>query len=201
MTIQPYDAFRYYMAIKLHFESKTYDALKYNFKSSATPNSFFKRKDKYFFAKIAKKFAEVPDMVNYYVSNFLHDKKWVGEMLDSGDDIYTSWKAYHESLRYRFGEDLDVMVNFCDDNSIKFDDLFVVTDGGHPPIVQLLLQQDIHVESVIILEKMLGFVKRLDKTITETIIWPELSEKIRKTKSFVSVNMEPLKKLVVAKFA
>lgn len=201
MTIQPYDAFRYYMAIKLHFESKTYCALKYNFKSSATPNSFFKRKDKYYFAKVAKKFTEVQDMINYYVSNFTHDKKWVGEMLESGDDIYTSWKAYHESLRYRFGEDLDVLVNFCDANNCKFDNLFAVSNGGYPPIIQLLLQEDIRLETVIILDKMLGFVKRLDKTVTDTIIWPDLSEKIKKAESFVSVDLTPLRKMVVKKFA
>ena len=49
----PFESYKLYNALKLHFESK-YDAVKYNYKTSVTPNSFFKRKDKYFFAKLAK---------------------------------------------------------------------------------------------------------------------------------------------------
>jgi hypothetical protein len=52
--MDPFESYKLYNALKLHFESG-YDAVKYNFKSNVTPKSFFNRKDKYFFAKLAKK--------------------------------------------------------------------------------------------------------------------------------------------------
>ena len=54
--MEPFDAYKYYMAIKLHFESDSYDAPKYNFKTSISPQSFWKRRDKYHFAKLSRKF-------------------------------------------------------------------------------------------------------------------------------------------------
>ena len=202
MAIQPYDAYSYYMAIKLHFERDGYDALKYNFKSSATPNSFLGRKDKYHFAKIAKKFTQTKDLVEFYVSNFSRGSKWVGDMLEDGDVHYMAWKKYSDSMKYRFTNDIDTMVNYVDMKGIKFDDLFITdTDSAHPHIVKLLLQEDISLETVVILEKMLGFTKRLNKTITETLVWPELSKKIVKMTPFVIVDIPSMKKIVLDKFA
>ena len=52
--MDPFEVYKLYNALKLHFEQDSYDAIKYNFKSNVTPQSFFKRKDKFFFAKLAK---------------------------------------------------------------------------------------------------------------------------------------------------
>ena len=53
--IDPFDSYKMYNALKLHFETDGYDAIKYNYKSNASPKAFMRRKDKYFFAKLAKK--------------------------------------------------------------------------------------------------------------------------------------------------
>tara|TARA_B110000503_G_scaffold116592_1_gene175883 strand:- start:1537 stop:2151 length:615 start_codon:yes stop_codon:yes gene_type:complete len=203
IMIQPYDAYSYYMAIKLHFELDSYDALKYNFKSSATPKAFFARKDKYYFAKLAKKFVESKDLVAYYVSNFVRGSKWVGDMLENGDDNYNAWRKYSDALTYRFSEDIDTLVDYINKKEIKFDDLFLSSNdsGQHPPIIRLLLQEDVSLETVVLLEKILGFVKRLDKNITETLLWPEMSLKIRKYKPFVNADLMALKKIVLKRLA
>ena len=54
----PYESYKLYNALKLHFETDSYDAIKYNFKTSIKPQSFFNRKDKYFFAKLAKTYGK-----------------------------------------------------------------------------------------------------------------------------------------------
>ena len=203
IMIQPYDAYSYYMAIKLHFERDSYDALKYNFKSSATQKSFMVRKDKYHFAKISKKFVDSKELVAYYVSNFVRGSKWVGDMLEHGDENYNAWKRYSESMTYRFTSDIDVLVDYIEGKELKFDDLFLTTEdgGSHPPIIRLLLQEDVSLETVVLLDKMLGFTKRFDKTISETLVWPDLSMRIRKYKPFVNADLEALKKIVRNKFA
>ena len=59
----PFESYKLYNALKLHFETDGYDAIKYHFKTSVKPTSFFKRKDKFFFAKLAKTYG--PESVSY----------------------------------------------------------------------------------------------------------------------------------------
>ena len=40
--IEPFDSYKLYNALKLHFESDTYDAVKYNFHTTVNHNSLFK---------------------------------------------------------------------------------------------------------------------------------------------------------------
>ena len=85
----PFESYMLYNALKLHFES-SYDAVKYNFKSNVTPSSFFKRKDKYFFAKLAKKYNG--ELKDFYISQFINTEKYVGDMIASGDLLPLSLK-------------------------------------------------------------------------------------------------------------
>ena len=84
--MDPYESYKLYNALKLHFESD-YDAVKYNFKTTVKPQSFFKRKDKYFFAKIAKTYEK--DLLEFYVSNFKNDMKYVG-IVDASKNLSNS---------------------------------------------------------------------------------------------------------------
>ena len=67
--LKPWDAYLIYTAIKLHFDSESYDAVRYNYKTSVKEKSFFARKDKYFFAKLAKRYPEKQTLINYYIAN------------------------------------------------------------------------------------------------------------------------------------
>ena len=46
ILMDPFDSYKLYNALKLHFETDVYDAIKYNFSTTVTANSFFKRRDK-----------------------------------------------------------------------------------------------------------------------------------------------------------
>lgn len=190
MSIDPFDAFRYYQSLKLHFESDTYNAVKYNFKTSAKHNTFWKRKDKYFFAKAAKKFDKLPDLIQFYVSNFVNDTKWIGEMLDS--DHYTKWSKTMQSISYSFEQDINKLY----DEVQSFDDLF--KGDPHPLIITRYLEGTISLETLVILDKITGFVER--SKISETIIWPDLKRKLLKYRPFVDVDETKLRKKILQVF-
>ena len=102
----PYESYKLYNALKLHFETDSYDALKYNFKTSIKPQSFFNRKDKYFFAKLAKTYGK--NLKEYYIANFKMDVKYVGDMLnEGGEQYYRSHKKVLESIHYSFENDIN----------------------------------------------------------------------------------------------
>ena len=195
IAMEPFTAYQYYQSLKLHFESKTYDAAKYNFKTSANQRSFWKRNDKYHFAKVAKRFKDVPDLIGFYASHFINGTKWIGEML-TAEEVYQAWLKRMQSISYIFEQDL----NYLSTNIESFDDLLMVKDSEHPAIITSFLEEEISLETVVIINKLTGFMKRADKEITETILWPDISLKIRKYEPFVKVNEDKMKKIVLKVF-
>ena len=181
----PFESYKLYNALKLHFESDSYDALKYNFKTSVKATSFFKRKDKYFFAKLAKTYER--DLKEFYIANFKNDVKYVGDMLNEGGErYYRDHKKVMESLSYQFEND----INKLHEMDIEFDSLLEAEENNHPLIVRLWMQDEILLETVVILDALTGFVERENKKITDTIIWPDIYRKIMKYKPFVKFNKD-----------
>jgi hypothetical protein len=180
--MDPFESYKLYNALKLHFEQDSYDAIKYNFKSNVKPQTFFARKDKYFFAKLAKNYKD--NLMDYYVANFKNGVSYVGDMInEEGESNYMQHKKVMESLTREFQKDINTLV----DMDIEFDKFFI-TSQTHPLIIKLLMREEINLETVIILDAMLGFMERESKKITETIIWPDISRKIRKYGPFVKFD-------------
>ena len=132
----PFESYKLYNALKLHFESDSYDALKYNFKTSVKAQSFFKRKDKYFFAKLAKTYER--DLKEFYIANFKNDVKYVGDMLNEGGErYYRDHKKVMESLSYQFEND----INKLRDMNVEFDSLLEAEENNHPLIIKLWMRE------------------------------------------------------------
>ena len=76
---------------------------------------------------------------------------------------------------------------------IKFNDLFLSTGGQHPPIVKMFLSKKINFETLIILDDILKFTKKLNKDITEKVLWPKLFDRMKRYKPFLSYNITKYK--------
>ena len=189
-----YEAYTLYLAIKLHFTSSNYDFYKHNAKVNATFNTFLKRNDRFFFHKLTTKYNK-EEMLEYFVCNFFHNSKtWIGNLVRAdGETNYTKWKKYNQAFTYNFRNDCLLLRNIIDGDRISFDDMFRVSNGQHPRLLRLLLSEQIGVQTFIILDKILSFVKNWDKEIAETIIWPEKSFKVAKLKPFVNFNLTKCK--------
>lgn len=192
MRMEPFEAYRYYQSLKLHFEQETYNAPKYNYKTSAKPQTFWKRKDKYFFAKIGRMFDTPPELINYYAAHFVADNNWVGDML-SDEQVYRDWQKRTESMGYNLQQDLEKV------NVESFDQLFDI-GNQYPKVVEAYLSNDINIESVVILNKLTNFMSRADKKVSDPILWPDVSRKIRKYSLLMNVNTDKMKKIIFKVF-
>ena len=193
----PFESYKLYNALKLHFEG-SYDAVKYNYKTNVTPKSFLNRKDKYFFAKLAKKYNG--SLKEFYVSQFINEQKYVGDMMDSeAESYYATYKKIKESIHRVFSIDINKIIDI--NIGVKFDSLFESVDGQQPMIVQMWMQEDITLETVVILNSLLGFIQREDSKISDTIIWPDNKRKIEKYTPFVSFDINKCKTMLMEKFA
>jgi hypothetical protein len=190
----PFESYMLYNALKLHFES-SYDAVKYNFKSNVTPSSFFKRKDKYFFAKLAKKYNG--ELKDFYISQFINTEKYVGDMMDEeADQNYKDYKRIQESIHRVFSID----INRLTEENVPFDYLFKATDNAHPLVVKLWLREEISLETVVILNAIFKFIDRESKNISDTIIWPDTRRLIEKYEPFVNFNRDKCLNLLTKGF-
>ena len=190
----PFESYKLYNALKLHFQSG-YDAVKYNFKSNVTQKSFFKRRDKYFFAKLAKK--HDGELKDYYVSNFKMGLSYVGDMMaEEGERNYRDFKRIRESMHRVFSVD----INRLQEEDITFDKLFESVDGQLPPLVKLWLQEEISLETVVILNAIFGFIPRESAKITDGIIWPDTKRKIEKYTPFVNYSRDKCVNLLKKQF-
>jgi len=189
-----YETYKLYLAIKLHFTTEDYDFFKHNAKVNSSMNSFLKRNDRFFFHKLATKYNE-EQMLEFFVSNFFENSKtWIGDLIRAdGETIYTKWKKFSESFTYNFRMDCNRIAGIINDSNGKFDDVFDVSNGQHPRLLRLLLSKQISIQTIIILDKILSFIKNWDKKIDETVVWPELSKKIHKLKPFVNYNLTKCK--------
>lgn len=200
--MKPWEAYQIYNALKLHFESDTYDALKYNYRTSASQASFLKRKDRFFFAKLAKKYPDRQTLIDFLVSNFsTRTKVWAGNLIDSeADDTYAEWIRKRDSFSYYFSDQVDYLMNYCQENRLGFDDLFVSPNGDHPLIVRLHSAGTISLETLVVFDELLEFMKRT--SVTETIFWPEFAKTLQKYRPFFRqvVDLKKCKQIALSRF-
>jgi len=200
--LKPWEAYQIYTALKLHFETDTYDALRYNFKTSASQASFLKRKDRFYFAKLAKKYPDRQTLIDYLVACFTSGSKtWAGNLIDKeAEDQYAEWLRKRDTFSYYFGDQVDYLLNYCQEKKIVFDDLFKAKGNDHPLIVQLYSQQYISLETLVTFDEMLEFMK--NQSVTETIFWPEFFRLVSKYRPFwrQQVNIKKCRQTVLSRF-
>ena len=186
-----YDLYCTYQAIKLHFSSESYNFFQYDGKTRVSIDAFQKRRDKFLFHRLARKYRD-DEMVPFLVANFVHsDDNWTKSLLeDEAEETYRDWKRTTDSMSKVYTEDLQKIAT--KDN---FNDLFKVEDGQHPKLLVLFMQKEVTMETMVILNNIFNFVKIWDKKITDDIIYPKISRKIRKYGAFLSVSVDKYKLL------
>ena len=191
-----FEVYKIYLAIKLHFTSKnqSYDFHKHNGRTTARLETFTKRRDRYYFHRLSKSY-DNKSIVNYFLSNFVSNTNlWVGDIIGkAGDEHYKQWSKKIESLHYYYEKDIDYIIERMTTKDIKFNDLFLSIDVQHPPIIKMFLAKKINFETLIILDDILRFTKKLNKNIKEKVLWPKLFDRMKRYKPFLSYNITKYK--------
>jgi hypothetical protein len=125
----PFDCYKTYLALKNHFTKDSYDYHKYCKKTRASLQTFYRRKDRFWFEKVSRN-KDDKEVEEFFVSNFITStdpsKLWIGEIIREGEVVYTEWKKRTQSLSYIFKEETE---NLFDNR--KVDDVFDCS-RGHP---------------------------------------------------------------------
>jgi hypothetical protein len=194
------NAYKTYVAVRNHFKQDSYDFFKYRGKTNVGVDSFLKRNDKYFFAKLQRKLSE-HELVYFFVANFIvDDSSWSGSLVtENSMTVYNQWKNTIESLTYIFKQDCLLLKEAVDNNGKSFDNLFDC-QGSHPPLLKMFLGKHIRLETMVIIDRVLRYRKRWSKDLDDDIVWSNACRLIDKYSSFVKVDDDKYKAILKTTF-
>ena len=184
-----FEAYRQFLALKLHFTSENYDYFKYNGKHNATMASFEKRTDKRFFKKLVRKNINITE---YYVANLVNGKEWISQFEDS---VWKEWLARSQSIEYNFINEAEKLLTLAG----NFDIIFNCDEGTHPKLLKAYLAKKISLETLVILDRLVRYRRVFDREIDESYIWPKVSMLIQKYEPFVKVNIVKCRRMLIEK--
>ena len=188
----PFDVYREYLALKNHFTKDNYDYFKYNRKTRATVQSFYKRRDRFWFEKVSRNKND-KEVVDFFVANFVScsdpQTLWIGEMIREGDTRYDQWKKRNQSLSYIFKEET---LNLFENR--KIEEVFSY-DKGHPILLKNFLSGKISPETMVIYDRIFLFSKNFDKKLQDPV-WETVSKKIKKYGPFLNNDVFKYRKIL-----
>lgn len=189
----PFDAYKVYLSLKNHFTKDSYDYHKYCGKSRASLKSFYNRKDRFWFEKIARNKTD-KEIESFFVANFVScndpQSLWIGDIMREGDSRYTQWQKRIQSLSYLFKEEIESVFS-----SKNFDEMFKIEGNGHPKIFKQYLQGKVSLETMIILDRILAYKRNFDLKLKDPV-WELTSMRIKKYSPFLNTDVFRYKKIL-----
>lgn len=195
--INGYSVFCLYLMLSRHFKGN-YDVIKYNWKINATEKSYFRRKDKGFFERLSKKF-NLGELSELMISNFTaNPNAWIGDLSDS--DALSFYRKHEGKLlksERTFKEDVDNLLLFCDNKSLRFEQVLSDTSTNNPWLFRMIQQDVISYETFVMLDSLFNLVSKYDTM--NNIVWTsDYALRIKAYRSLLEIDRVKVKEIFVS---
>ena len=202
-TNRTFRAWKTYQAMYLHFTG-SYDYFKY---FGNAPWGTISSMEKYFakfehktgfswqrgfFTSLGKRMTRELDLIYYYLSQLTRGKNYPSEFLD---EYYDEYRIKMDSFSLHLQRDIKVIVEYLNEYDLQFNDLFECDGINHPPILKLLLGEDISLETFTVMDVCLNFTKPIDKKLIDPI-WRDQKTLCYNYKPFLEVNVNESRQLI-----
>lgn len=180
-----FKAYKYFIAIKLHFTSERYDVFETNGRVSGSREAFERRNDRGLFEKLAKKFSSDQELIQFLVANVAYGHMNVVYSCES-EEYYALWKRRKESISRVFEVDLHTIAEYLRFNNATIDDLYSIDDkDGTPLLLKLYIGKHITLETMAILQDIDNYLPNWQSLI---MLWHDHFLTVRKVKRFVKYD-------------
>jgi hypothetical protein len=190
-----FKAYKYYMAIKLHFTSPKYDVFQTRGHVKGTRDTFNSRNDRYIFEKLAAKHPADKDMIQFFVSNFAYGHETAIYANSEAEELFSEWTRRKQSLTKVFVDDLASVINYCEMNKFDSKNVFNNVDGDLPVVLNLYLSGKITIETLSIINDLFPFVDMWAGDATIRIVLGDGLLRIKKLKGFVKYDSDKVTKI------
>lgn len=178
-----FKAFKYYMALKLHFTQPKFDVFVNRGHVKGSYEKFLNRNDHMIFERLGRQFND-RDFIQYVASNFMYGHS---DMIYDNTDSMANYKEYlrrKQSITKVFSDDVQVIM----DSGAQYE----FSGNKIPDVLQLLIAKKITLETVVILNDMDHFVDQMKQSTIALMLGDELL-RIEKAKGFVKYVPEKIK--------
>ena len=185
MKATPFETYCTYLAVRSHFGQKNYDYFKYAGSVRATSSSFDRRRDKYFFTRLSKKY-ESQELVDFFVANTIKDRNWIGDLLeDEGHQNYLNYIKYKQSFTYSFENELVRLL----DAVAEPRELFAIQSGSYPKILNEYLGGNASIQTLAVLNRFVCFAESYDNKLGhDDVIWSKIRRLVVKLNPFLQYD-------------
>ena len=202
-TNRTFRAWKTYHGMYLHFTG-SYDYFKYfgnaPWGTIASMEKYFAKYEhqtgfswqRGFFTSLGKKMTKELDLIYYYLSQLTRGKNYPSEFLD---EYYDEYRIKMDSFSLHLQRDIKVIVEHLKEYDLQFNDLFECDGINHPPILKLLLGEDISLETFTVMDVCLNFTKSIDKKLIDPI-WRDQKILCYNYKPFLEVNVNESRQLI-----
>jgi hypothetical protein len=188
-----FKAFRYYLALKLHFNNDKFNVFENRGNVKYSYENFNSRNDRHIFEKLARKFDSDKELIQFLVANFAYGHDNMIFAVEEANEYYLEWQKRKQSITRIFKDDLNTIELESQKNVLSLDQIINFTLNEYPSIIKLYLGKKISIESVSILNDLLAFIPKWKQNKSAMLILEADIRKIEKVKGFVKYEPERIK--------
>ena len=201
-----YNAWVTYQALNAHFtRTRDYDYFKYNGKGTwssidSMEKSFIKYEQngnfslqRKIFKDIGNTFTNKEALIYFYLSQFTNGIEYPSHF---ETDLYDEYIERMNNFDFTIKKDTMEIKRYLDKFEADFDDIFKVVGINHPVILKMGLSNTISLETIAVLDMILGFTENIDRALNDPL-WNDYSRLIKKYKPFLEVDIVKQKKIIM----
>jgi len=190
-----FKAFRYYVALKLHFTKDKFNVFENRGNVKGSYQAFDARNDKFLFEKLARKYRTDQEMIQFLVANIAYGNDNIVYGMEEAEEYYIQWTKRKQSLTKTFKDDLNLLQLESEKNNLSLDQIINFTLNTYPYIIKLYLGKLISMESICILNDFIPMITKWEVEPTALILEEDI-RRIKKLKGFVKYDREKLEKTI-----
>ena len=185
-----YKAWKFYMAVKLHFTTNKYNVFNNRGHVKGARDTFYARNDRFIFERLARKFPIERDLIQYFVANFAYGNVEVVYEPSVGETHLITWNKRKQSISQVFENDLHTILLHLEKEGLHEKHLYERTGGDVPELFKLYIGGYVTVETMVILNSLTDYLSAMKLQIN--LLWSTECLIIEKCSGFIKFDKERL---------
>lgn len=190
-----FKAYKYYIAIKLHFSKDNFDVFKNRGAVKGTREAFNARNDRYIFEKLARKYPVDKEIIQYFVANFAYGSDSVVYSQDDAESNLIEWTRRKESITKIFSDDCSTIIMDAYKKKLKESSVKNFTFNQYPSILTLYLGKQISLETLRIIDDFDPVVETWKSNSSMILLWENEIRRVDKSRGFVKYDSQKVQSI------
>ena len=183
-----FKAYRYYLALKLHFTSEKFNVFENRGNVKGSREAFEARNDRYIFEKLARKFNSDRDIIQFFVANFAYGNESAIYEGQQAEENLVEWIKRKQSITQRFIDDLATILTHTEVNRLPQTSIFNFIDSAYPVTLELFVGGKVSIETLRIIDDFYPIIAKWQDNTSIKYIWNQELLRIKKLTGFVKYD-------------